>query len=71
MRVEVSKELLSLANSAAQRLIICYHGERIISPCRFLPAMDSLEWHSPTILLKINDPRFGTVCQGRIRKRLL
>jgi putative restriction endonuclease len=49
MRVEVSKELLSLKNSATQRLIICYHGQRIILPGRFLPAMDSLEWHKENI----------------------
>lgn len=49
MRVEVSKELLALKNSSAQCLIICYHGQRIIQPSRFLPSMDSLEWHQENI----------------------
>ncbi len=49
MRVQVSRRLLSRTEGAIQKHILDYHGQRILLPHRFLPAVEYLEWHRVNI----------------------
>ena len=51
-KVCVSKNILSIKNSAAKELIIRYQGKRIILPDRFVPDINFLEYHQKNIFQK-------------------
>lgn len=44
-RVLLSQRLLSKKEPPIQKHILDYHGQRIILPYRFVPAVEYLEWH--------------------------